>query len=120
MKLRISEDVLSFDIDKNAELIEKIVASKSSTPTKDGKGSQGTLYVNKNYIGRLCVFVLIEPRFENDVPKFFDYKGETKEYYDLIVRDIKSIKTVKEYCTGRAYLPYEWIGKKVWGIILDN
>lgn len=121
MRIKIDSGVLLIEIDRNAERIEKIVSSKPS-----GKTTQGAIYVNKQYIGRNCLFILTEPRFEGDKKNMFwniynnEKPGEKIYYFDLIIREIKSVKTSKEYETGRAYLPPEWIGKKIIGIILSQ
>lgn len=120
MQLKIAGNLLSFYMDESVETIEKTVASKPSTPSKSGKNAQGSMYLNKNYVGKTCVFALLEPRYDGDNADSFEYNGTNYTCYELLVRDVKEIRTTKNYLGGRVYLPFEWIGKKVMGFVLSN
>lgn len=113
MQIKIRNNTLLVKLDSTAELIEKIVTEKPSG------NSQGAIYVPKQYVGRDCLFVLIDPISSTDNKQSFTYEEREIEYYDTLIREIKHFKTSKETFTGRAYLPGEWIGKRVIGIVLD-
>lgn len=115
MQIKIKNNTLNIQIDSTAKLIDKIVSSKPS-----GKSvTQGAIYVNRQYINRFCLFILMDPICNDDMKHTFDFNGSIWEYYDMLIREIKSVKTSKIYETGRAYLPADWSGKRVIGIVLS-
>lgn len=122
MEVQIKDNILAFKIDTDAGLIEKTVSSKSSSSLNSPKKiSQGTMYIHNKYIGRNCLFILTEKRSDSDVEKQFLFNGESFTYYDMLLREVKSAFVNKKgSVTGKAYFPYEWIGKKVVGIILSE